>query len=116
MSPSSRSNSRDNGPRAGDPHHPVSPSTFTKVEVLPGIGITGGFVGTSGGSGVEPIGGSWTTGVFGSTTEIGAGDVGRLPPPHAENAIALPIRRLTPNAGGRRRDIVLFYRSYQKGA
>ena len=55
MSPSKRSKSRDNGPSAGEPHHPVSPRTFTKVDEIPGAGMTGGEVGTP----VPVPGGAW---------------------------------------------------------
>ena len=76
MSPSKRSKSRASGPSAGDPHQPVSPSTLTNVEEMPGGGITGGVVGTTGsGSGVTVTGGG-VVGVFGSTVTTGAGDVG----------------------------------------
>jgi hypothetical protein len=90
---------------------------LTDVEELPGGGITGGVVGTTGsGSGVTVTGGGGVVGLFGSTVMTGAGDVGEPPPPHWMNATALPTTSRSLNAGRRRCDISVIYRSYQKGA
>jgi hypothetical protein len=75
---------------------------LTKVEELPGVGITGGVVGITGsGAGV---GGVDTGGVRVSTVATGA--VGE-PPPHWLNTAALPSRRAIPSAGRKRADILV---------
>src|SRR5689334_2758733 len=89
MSPSKRSNSRDSGPSAGDPHQPVSPSTFTQVVDDPGGGMTGGGTGVSvAGSGVGVVMGFGLL-ATGTLSMVCCGAVGE-PPPHWLNAIALP--------------------------
>ncbi len=105
-------------PGSGEPHQPVSPSTFTNVEVLPGMGTTGGVSMTvPPGEGVGVVvGGAVESGVVTATvglaTTTGAGAVGE-PPPQRLTATELPSRRATPIAG--RRLKVMNWRSYPKG-
>src|SRR5262245_24303315 len=104
---------RDSGPRAGEPHQPVSPSTFTNVDALPGVGMTGGVVGAASGFGSGfgmAVGGGVVA--MGTVSMACCGAVGE-PPPHWLKAIALPSRSAKPNAGLRRGTIGVLDRSYR---